>query len=155
MADLRGAIATAMSTAPLPERKGNGGADKRDLIPFLLRGFKLPGGTVNPFTNEDGSTTKRLAYALMQVRGSEFHFSASVYETTVGQNPGVYCAMPSSGKGFPRPVFVTDDPATQNAYDGWKETIIDAYFAWEAKLQSGDRPVGVTRRQRPTAQVSA
>jgi len=152
MADLKGAIATAMAAADV---KGNGErkAEKRELIPFVCLGFKLPNGKVNPFKNEDGSITKRLAYALMQIKGSEIHFNASIYETEGGQNPGIYCAMPSSGKGFPRPVFVTDHPATQNAYETWRDSIVDSYFAWEAKLSDGDRPVSSNRRQRPAAQA--
>lgn len=101
---------------------------------FCLQGFKLPNKS-DAFKNDDGTSTRRLAYALVKLAESEMHFSASIYEVT--QKNGdteVYCGMPSSGKGFPRPVFVTDDAATQQQYDAWRVEVATSYLVWEAEL---------------------
>lgn len=108
--------------------------------------FKLP-NKAEAFKNDDGTTTKRLAHALIQLAACpSFTLRASVYERTTSNADGsqdveTYLAMPSSGKGFPKPVFECDDAATQQAYDEWRLQGAQAYEAWAAKLRKSDVPV--------------
>ncbi len=96
-----------------------------------LLGFKLPNKSES-FENEDGTKTRRVAWALFRIGDTDLSFDASVYEVTPkgGGKPEFYCGMPSTGKGFPRPVFKTDDPATQAAYDAFRVDVVTEYGKW-------------------------
>jgi hypothetical protein len=151
MSDAIGDIARQMAAAGASKPKADtGGKPKGGVLSkvFCLQGFKLPSKS-DTYKNDDGTSTRRLAYALVKLADTEMHFNASVYEVTekTGETE-VYCGMPSSGKRFPRPVFVTDDASTQQQYDAWRVEVATSYLAWEAALaKSGSAPVATVGQQ--------
>jgi hypothetical protein len=101
---------------------------------FKLTSFQLPNKSAS-FKNDDGTITERLAYAHLKLIPSGMPFRASVYlAKRIDGTEEVYLAMPSSGKGFPQPVFNPDTPALQSHYDSWRYDMALAYEKWAATL---------------------
>lgn len=113
-------------------------------LPFILGAFKM-NGKVKDYPNEDGSVTRKLATATVTLGESAITFGVSIYQTvrTVvidGANKvrrETYCSLPSTGKGFPRPVFETDDPRTERAITDWRVSTAAAYREWATKINAG------------------
>lgn len=132
---MAGDIATQMASAPLADK-----GDKRKANPlhqqFKLESFQLP-NKASQFKNDDGTITERLAYAHLRLLPSGMPFTASVYlAKKLNGDEELYLAMPSTGKGFPRPVFVPDTPTLQAHYDTWRFELAQRYEAWEAELKA-------------------
>ena len=140
MAELNGDIARQMAAAGV---KGSEKPKASSGLTSLFRvvGFKLP-NKAEAFKNDDGTTTQRIAHAIVKLGGTQMHFTASIYKATdKAGEVTVYCGMPSSGKSFPRPVFLTDDPETQSAYDAWRVGVVTEHFVpWFKGLAKTDTP---------------
>lgn len=138
-----GSVAQQMASAPR-ERKGT-------TIPFELVGFKYPPKKEAFPADDNGNVSERVALAVLRLRGSQLHFNASIYKVTSKADKVTYrAAMPSTGKNFPRPVFVTEDAATQSAYNAWQETLVtEHYVRWakEQKAAGNAQPVQSSNRQ--------
>lgn len=148
-----GDLAKAAAMAPMPERK----ARKQGIIPFQVVTFELPDKGKESFPpNEQGQVISRVARAIVRIAGSEICFTAwisEVTQATTGEYLGHRASLPSSGKGFPRPVFVGNDSATKQALSDWKDSLVDQYFAWDDKNKADgietvavSRPSGLIRR---------
>lgn len=121
--------------------------DKGKQNPFLriftAWSFKLPTKR-SVFTNDDKSETEKLAYVTFKVGGMEsFTMRASIYESRkLNGDCELYLAMPTSGKGFPQPIFSAEDSQTQVHYDAFKLHIAQAYETWEAALKAEGKATG-------------
>lgn len=115
---------------------------------FTAWAFKLPTKR-SVFTNDDKSETEKLAYVTFKVGGLEgFTMRASIYESRkVNGDCELYLAMPTSGKGFPQPIFSAEDSQTQAQYDAFKLHIAQAYEAWEASLKAEGKATGAVAAQ--------
>lgn len=119
---------------------------------FTLGGFRLPNKRT-VFVNDDKTETVKLAYVDLTLNGL-FKITGSIYSAmrsdAAGRFEEIYLSMPSSGKGFPRPVFEALDPDTQAHYDGWRTDIAEQYIKWAASLaksaKKGERPAQSTGR---------
>lgn len=119
--------------------------------------FKLPSKSES-FKNDDGSSTRRLAHVLIGLVGTEMSIRASVYERIGQDDKGpfteTYLAMPASGKGFPQPVFVTEDAETLEQYNQWRVSVVtDLYKPWAGAHQKAGHVTSTSARviERPTA----
>lgn len=149
--DVAGDIARSMAAAPQSQ------TEKKAINPisklFCFDSFTLPNKTAPFPANDDGTVTTRKAYAHFKTCDGLLSFRASVYETA---KPGsdeyaLSLAMPSSGKGFPQPVFSANGPDAQNHYDAWREMVILSYEKWAESLnpQSVQSSAGRIVRKRP------
>lgn len=111
-----------------------------------------PVGKLKEYPNEDGSVTVRLADALIPIGNSGIVFRTRIYRQSrivaTGTNQGkreveTYCALPSTGKGFPQPVFHTDDPNVQSQLDAWRYGIAQQFKAWRLAT-SGNSKITVS-----------
>ena len=106
---------------------------------FTVLGFKLPNKTT-VFKNDDGTETTKLAIVNLKLTQIGISFKAAIYSAikadAAGRYEEIYMSLPSSGKGFPRPVFEADDPDTQTALDTWRQETVEAYVKWANSLKT-------------------
>ena len=127
--------------------------------------FKLPNKRM-VFTNDDKSETEKLAYVTFKLAlpdGLHQTMRASIYESRkLNGDCELYLAMPTSGKGFPQPIFTAEDPQTQAVYDAFRLQVAQDYERWEADLKKEGKTTGAVAaqsshivRHRPAKQPTA
>lgn len=121
------------------------------VLPFTLKGFKL-NGKAKDYPGDDDPTviTRKVAFAILQLRNSTFTINANVYRathTTVKDEKGrvrvaTRMTMPNSGKmgGF-KPILDTDDPREERALTEFRKHVADEFKVWLSKLANGNAVV--------------
>lgn len=123
--------------------------DKQKQNPFLriftAWTFKLP-TRKSVYPNDDKSETEKLAEVRFKVCGLDsFTMRASIYESRkVNGDCELYLAMPTSGKGFPQPIFAAEDSQTQAHYDAFKLHIAQEFEKWEATMKADGKTIATT-----------
>ena len=142
-----GEVATQMAHTPLKSEvaaqmeggKSDKGKGKRMSLAALFRlvTFKLP-PKASENKNDDGTTSKALGQALIQLGDTEIHFVARISEQQDkdGNETGLSISMPSARRyRFSPEAFTTDDNATAAEYQAWKDDIVTRFVKWEADLK--------------------
>lgn len=138
-----------MANAPLVSTPESAAAiaalvEDAPLVPFIATGFKI-NGKPKDYPNEDGGVVRKIGMATVAIANSGITFVCGIYTETkrVKDAEGTklqrrtYMSLPSTGKGFPRQVFETDDPHTANGMIEFRNRTAREYHAWAKDLNKG------------------
>lgn len=115
-------------------------------LPFTFSGtFKL-NGKAKDYTNDDGSTSRKVAFAIMRIGDSAFTFDAAINVVstlvTSGEHKGktrreFTCKFPNKGKneGY-KPLFETDNPVAERELAILRVAVTNDYRAWAKTLET-------------------
>lgn len=137
-------IKTALETAIIAEMLTEQSKTIAPLaMPFTLVGFKL-NGKAKDYVNDDKSTTRKVAFAILTV--GPFRFDASITVTSTAVTDGEHkgktrrefaCKFPNKGKneGY-KPLFETDNPIAERELAMLRVDITREYRKWAATLET-------------------
>lgn len=123
-------------------------------LPFTITGWKLNGKAQDfPSTDDPSVVSRKVALATVAIAGTALTFTAAIYRVTHGKIKNdkgqtkvvTRMTLPSTGKGFPVPVFNTDDPRTERALAEFRAAGVASYKAWIAGIDGGKSAVGAAQ----------
>lgn len=144
-------VARNMASAPLPASSPVFETAAQPIkaenhTPFEVSSFK-PYPKPTEYTNDDGSKSKRIGTAVLRITGTPIMFNASIsLRTSIVKGAAgnqeqktVVCSLPTTGKGFPRPVFETDDPTMTAALIHFRNDVARDFLSWRKNLTPTQR----------------